>query len=361
MQGKQRSSKPREWGIVERDSSGKLPSVKPGRPPQPPSASKPRTRRTSIKMSEELQDEEMYSDEDIYGTEDISHLMSGDEDVAEEDEEDQEPPTADAHVLAILQAERELAKKELEVLKMRGPNAFMASSSGGSAGYDRDKKRKGRARAGVKPTESGKRIWVEVDATGNPTGLHRTKFFTTLRGYSRNIDFSIDNYKLHDKAMLLDIKAQVDAITEYRGGLGRLSEEGFHKVMMDHLRMKRYHTKQIILKGGQCPPGCPPPFWQNMIKLIKEDRKKKESEARKASRSKVQKKSHAGRSEGEVRDNLVRNLCAQLSQFFKCILGLLALAGLFVFLPRKTPSSLSCLLSHVLNVTSISHEHSRKV
>lgn len=303
MQSKELSTKPVEWSIVGWDRHNKLASILPGRPPRPRSASTPPTRSTRSKMSEELQEEEMYSNADIYGHEDISE-MEGDLSASADKENEQEEPLAapNAHALAILEAERELAKKNLELLKMRGASA---QTSEGSSGYDRDMKRKGRAKAGVQPIDSAKRIWVEVDAAGHPTGLHRCKFFTALRGYSRDIDFSIDNFKQHDPAKLLDIKAQVDAITEYRGGLGRLSEAGFNKAMMDQLRMKRYHTKKIIVARGRCPDGCPPKFFENLGKLIKEDRKKTESFARKASRAAVHKKSHAGRSEGEVRENLV--------------------------------------------------------
>ena len=71
------------------------------------------------------------------------------------------------------------------------------------------------------------RLWVEVDDEGCPTGAHRFDWLTKLRGYSRDLDWSVDNFKAHPRALLMAIKDKMSAQFEYRGRLGDVPEEVF--------------------------------------------------------------------------------------------------------------------------------------
>ena len=45
--------------------------------------------------------------------------------------------------------------------------------------------------------DSAGRLWVEVDDGGCPIGAHRHDWLTKLRGYSHDLDWSVDNFKAH--------------------------------------------------------------------------------------------------------------------------------------------------------------------
>ena len=55
------------------------------------------------------------------------------------------------------------------------------------------------------------RLWVEVDDGGCPTGAHRPDWLTKLQGYSRDLDWSVDNFKAHPRALLMAIKDKISA------------------------------------------------------------------------------------------------------------------------------------------------------
>jgi hypothetical protein len=90
---------------------------------------------------------------------------------------------------------------------------------------------------------------VEVDVRGHPQGQNRPLWLTCLRGHSQDIDFSEDNYHVHNTSMLLAVKERVDNTFEYRGGLGRVTEEAFHQILKGQLKVKRYQLKKRMLEG----------------------------------------------------------------------------------------------------------------
>ena len=66
----------------------------------------------------------------------------------------------------------------------------------------------------------GQRSWVEVNELGFSTGQRRPDWLTRLRGYSRDLDWSIDDFKQHPQPLLIAIKDKMASQFEYRGGLG---------------------------------------------------------------------------------------------------------------------------------------------
>jgi hypothetical protein len=150
-----------------------------------------------------------------------------------------------------------------------------------------------------------KRYAVDVDMKGHPCGQNRSLWLTCLRGHSADVDFSVDNYVNHSTAMLLNIKQRVDNTFEYRGGLGKVTEEAFHASLKQQLKIKRYEMKKMMVAGKEKPKHIRNDHWVNLSKLISEDRKLRQSEKLKENRALVKKVSSAGRSEGEVRANLV--------------------------------------------------------
>lgn len=65
-------------------------------------------------------------------------------------------------------------------------------------------------------------LWDEVDDGGYLMGAHSLDWLTKLRGYFRNLDWSVDNFKLHPQALLMALKDKIVAEFEYRGGLGNV-------------------------------------------------------------------------------------------------------------------------------------------
>lgn len=161
-----------------------------------------------------------------------------------------------------------------------------------------------------------KRYVVEVDMKGHACGQNRSLWLTCLRGHSADIDFSVDNYVNHSTAMLLNIKQRVDNTFEYRGGLGKVTEEAFHSSLKQQLKMKRYEMKKMMVAGKEKPKHIRKDHWESLSRLISEDRKLRQSEKLKENRAQVKKVSSAGRSEGVVRANLVWSYIISCSVVF---------------------------------------------
>ena len=90
---------------------------------------------------------------------------------------------------------------------------------------------------------------MEVDLRGNPQGQNRPLWLTCLQGHAQDIDFSEDNYNLHNTAMLLTIKERVDNTFDYHGGLGRVTKEAFDSILKGQLKVKRYQVKKRMQEG----------------------------------------------------------------------------------------------------------------
>jgi hypothetical protein len=131
---------------------------------------------------------------------------------------------------------------------------------GGLRSYARDKKAKRheflRQQQQDVPRQEGigkKRYVVDVVLKGNPYGHFRSLWLTCLLGHCLDIDLNVDNYHDHDTAMLLNVKQCVDNTFDYRGGLGKVTEEVFHSTMKQQLKVKRYELKNLMLDGREKP------------------------------------------------------------------------------------------------------------
>jgi hypothetical protein len=78
-----------------------------------------------------------------------------------------------------------------------------------------------------------------IDMRGHPYGHKQITWLTCLRGHSNDLDFSINNFNGHNTKILLNVKARVDNIFEYHGGIGMVIEEAFHAILKKQLKMKR--------------------------------------------------------------------------------------------------------------------------
>jgi hypothetical protein len=154
-------------------------------------------------------------------------------------------------------------------------------------------------------TAGGSRMWVEVDQAGCPTGLHRPDWLTRLRGYSRDLDWSVDNFKEHPRLLVLAIKEKMAAQFEYRGGLGDVPEGVFFQELRTQMRTKRSNMKKMLEQGLPLPGYVKKQHVENFKRLIARTDKIAEAYRMKVCRKSVQNVSHSGRSEGEVRSRLV--------------------------------------------------------
>jgi hypothetical protein len=157
-------------------------------------------------------------------------------------------------------------------------------------------------------TGGGRRFWVDVDKSGCPTGQHRPYWLTRLRGYSRDLDWSVDNFNAHPRSLLIAIKNKMAAQFKYRGGLGDVSEKVFFQILRQQMRTRRSNMKKLIENGGQLPPYVKKQHFDNFKKLIARTDKIAEASRLKAARHSVQNLSNSGRSEGQTILRLVSDL-----------------------------------------------------
>ena len=157
-------------------------------------------------------------------------------------------------------------------------------------------------------TTSGHRLWVKINEVGCPTGLRRRDWLTRLRGYSRDLDWSVDNFKAHLRPLLMAIKDKMAAQFEYRGGLGDVPEEVFFQILRQQMRTRRSNMKKTIESGGTLPMYVKKTHMDNFKRLITQDDKIDEATRMKAARYTVQTLSYSGQSKGEVRSCLLTNI-----------------------------------------------------
>jgi hypothetical protein len=121
------------------------------------------------------------------------------------------------------------------------------------------------------------------------------------------LDFSVDNYNDHNAMTLLNIKKRVDNTFEYEGGIGHVTEWSFHANLKSQLKMKRYAMKKLMVAGREKPKHIRQDHWVNLSALIADEKKVKQAETLTLNCAQLKRLSHAGRSEGEVTENLVSN------------------------------------------------------
>jgi hypothetical protein len=202
----------------------------------------------------------------------------------------------------------EIAEKQLQLLQKRralemeestlngssySPSEYNESS--GQPSYARDQKSRRRFAlkqqhsqdVSVRDAGGSRKHVVEVDVRGHPQGQNRPLWLTCLRGHSQDIDFSEDNYNVHNTSMLLAVKERVDNTFEYRGGLGRVTEEAFHQILKGQLKVKRYQLKKRMLEGREKPKHIRHDHWVKLSKLIGQEKKQQEAEKLRYSRAQV--------------------------------------------------------------------------
>jgi hypothetical protein len=243
----------------------------------------------------------------------------------------------DAHVDATMSLDPEIKKLELQKLELLssqrrrqcGQHAH-AQYSGGSAqhgqghGSERleqdtvmckeDSELRSRIRKvelqqqlGVREREhrGKKRYTVEVDMKGHPCGQNRPLWMTCLRDHAQDVDFNVDNYDMHNTTILLSIKQRIDNTFDYKGGLGRVTEEAFHSLLKNQLKTKRYQLKNALLAGRTKPKHIRQDHWVSLSKLIVEERKVKEAEKLRESRTQLKRPSISARDSDGLAHNLV--------------------------------------------------------
>ena len=154
----------------------------------------------------------------------------------------------------------------------------------------------------------GGRLWVDVDESGCPTGQHRFDWLRRLRGYSHDLDWSVDNFKMHPRPLLIAIKEKMAAQFEYRGGFNDVPEEIFFQILRQQLRTRRSNMKKLIKSGRPLPPYIKKQHVDNFKKLIARTDKIAEATRMKAVRQTDQNLSYSGWSKEEVRSRFVSNI-----------------------------------------------------
>ena len=72
-------------------------------------------------------------------------------------------------------------------------------------------------------------------------------WLTRLRGYYRDLDWRVNNFKAHPQSLLLAIKDKMAAQFEYRDGLGDVPETVFFQILRQQVRT---NMKKLIESGG---------------------------------------------------------------------------------------------------------------
>lgn len=146
---------------------------------------------------------------------------------------------------------------------------------------------------------------------GFPSGVFRPQWLNALRGYSCDLDWSIDNVNDQDGTALDNIYTRMRENWEYRGYAGEprtLRYEVFKSNLAQQLKSKRAQMKMRILKGLSKPEAIRSDHWSNMVEHTRDPKKIEQANVMREARKCVKKVSNFGRSEGEVRARLVSTL-----------------------------------------------------
>lgn len=264
--------------------------------------------------------------------EDESLLRSEAEEEAEEEQstedEEEAPPEQCTELLDEIEL-RELGVLRRMAQKGADPTELRKKVQNLKASPHRQSKLKNLRRSMKRTGDKELKFWVEVDDGGYPTGAHRSDWLTKLRGYSRDLDWSVDNFKLHPRVLLMAIKDKMASQFEYRGGLGDVPEDVFFQELRQQLRTKRSNYKKLLDKGDTLPRYVKNEHVENFKKLIARTDKIAEAERMKNVRQVVQNVSHSGRSEGEVRSRLVSNL-------YKLVIIIILFFGFFCIIDKMS-------------------------
>jgi len=153
---------------------------------------------------------------------------------------------------------------------------------------------------------------------GNPTGVYRPQWLNVLRGYSIDLDWSMDNVNDQSETALDNIFTRMKENWEYRGSRGEtrvLRYEIFKSNLGQQLKSKRALMKMRISKGLCRPESIRLDHWLNMVELTRDPRKIEQANVMREARKCVKKVSTFGRSEREVRARLVSSYLVLVLQF----------------------------------------------
>jgi hypothetical protein len=153
---------------------------------------------------------------------------------------------------------------------------------------------------------------------GNPSGVYRPQWLNVLRGYSSDLDWSVDNVNDQSETALDNIFTRMKENWEYRGSRGEtrvLRYEIFKSNLGQQLKSKRAQMKMRISKGLCRPESIRLDHWLNMVELTRDPRKIEQANVMREARKCVKKISTFGRSEGEVRARLVNSYLVLVLQF----------------------------------------------
>ena len=146
---------------------------------------------------------------------------------------------------------------------------------------------------------------------GFPSGVYRPQWLNALRGYSSDLDWSVDNINDQDGTALDNIYTRMRENWEYRGYNGVplvLRYEVFKSNLGQQLKSKRAQMKMRIMKGLCKPESIRLDHWCNMLDHCRDPKKIEQANVMREARKCVKKVSTFGRSEGEVRARLVSTL-----------------------------------------------------
>src|ERR1700738_5071743 len=111
---------------------------------------------------------------------------------------------------------------------------------------------------------------------GNPNGVYRPQWLNALRGYSSDLDWSVDNVNDQSEMALDNIFTRMKENWEYRGSRGGtqgLRYEVFKSNLGQQLKRKRAQMKMHILKGLCRPESIRLDHWQHVVELTRDPRK----------------------------------------------------------------------------------------
>ena len=153
---------------------------------------------------------------------------------------------------------------------------------------------------------------------GFPSGAFRPQWLNALRGYSCDLDWSIDSINEQDGTTLDNIYTRMRENWEYRGYGGEprtLRYEVFKSNLAQQLKSKRAQMKMRILAGKSKPEAIRLDHWRNMVEITRDPKKIEQANVMREARKCVKKVSTFGRSEGEVRARLVSTFPIAISFF----------------------------------------------
>ena len=146
-------------------------------------------------------------------------------------------------------------------------------------------------------------------SAGFPSGVYRSQWLNDLHGYSRDLDWSVDNINDQNVTTLDNIYTHIKENWEYRRSNGEprvLRYEVFKNNIGQH--EKKTQMKMRIMKSLYKPKSMRLDHWCNMVEHIRNPKKIEQANVMREARKCVKKMSTFGQSEGEMRARLVSTL-----------------------------------------------------